>query len=63
MLITCIYLINIWSIIPSLATTKSYFQYLPINYPHMLVNDKKLSVILKNKSQYRDKVANNNTNK
>lgn len=29
----------------------------------MLVNDKKLNVILKNKSQYGDKVTNNNTNK
>lgn len=29
----------------------------------MLVNDKKLSVILKNKSQYDDKVTNDNTNK
>lgn len=29
----------------------------------MLVNDKKLNVILKNKSQYGDKVTNTNTNK
>ena len=29
----------------------------------MLVNDKKLSVIIKNEPQYGDKVNNNNTNK